>query len=443
HRRRHHGRLRCRRTPRRLHARAPRAARSRRRPLLPDRREPVPARRRVPRVPALDRHRSDRRPPRRHVRRRVAARGPRRRRRDRARRGEDLDARADRHPLHPAVRRRRVRDRRTAGRRRSPRRARAIRVRAAARRRPRRIRTRCLHRRAGHRRRRRVRHRLRLPAAARADRVAAAARPRVSRRTSSGTCGPARHGEPTMTPAPLDTTYLGLHLAHPFMIGASPLADDLDMVRRLEDGGSSAIVLRSLFEEQITLAESGRIHEMDPHESQFAPALAAFPRPDRYAFAPDEYLEHIRRVKQAVRVPVIASLNGMTAHSWLTFATAIEAAGADALELNLYKVVTDISQSSLEIETEIRNVLVDLKRAVTLPVALKLLPYFTAFGHVAHQLDEAGADGLILFNRFYEPDIDTAAIASRAKIELSDHGELPLRLRWAAILHSRLHCSIA
>ncbi len=246
-----------------------------------------------------------------------------------------------------------------------------------------------------------------------------------------------------MTPAPLDTTYLGLHLAHPFMIGASPLADDLDMVRRLEDGGSSAIVLRSLFEEQITLAESGRIHEMDPHESQFAPALAAFPRPDRYAFAPDEYLEHIRRVKQAVRVPVIASLNGMTAHSWLTFATAIEAAGADALELNLYKVVTDISQSSLEIETEIRNVLVDLKRAVTLPVALKLLPYFTAFGHVAHQLDEAGADGLILFNRFYEPDIDTAAIASRAKIELSDHGELPLRLRWAAILHSRLHCSIA
>jgi len=182
---------------------------------------------------------------------------------------------------------------------------------------------------------------------------------------------------------------------------------------------------------------------MDPLETQFAGTLAGFPRPERYAFAPDEYLEHIRRVKAAVHVPVIASLNGMTAHAWLKFASDIAAAGADALELNIYKIVTDLSQSSLAVESQIRSVLVDLKRAVTMPIAIKLLPYFTAFGHFAHQLDAAGADGLILFNRFYEPDIDVGAMAANARIDLSDSGELPLRLRWTAILHGRVRCSLA
>ena len=182
---------------------------------------------------------------------------------------------------------------------------------------------------------------------------------------------------------------------------------------------------------------------MDPLESQFAATLAGFPRPERYAFTPDEYLEHIRRVKAAVDVPVVASLNGMTPHSWLKFATEIEAAGADALELNMYKLATNLEQSSLAIEERIRGVLVDLKRVVKLPIAIKLLPFFTAFGHLALQLDAAGADGLILFNRFYEADIDVGALTSRARIDLSDAGELPLRLRWTAILHGRVHGSLA
>ncbi len=246
-----------------------------------------------------------------------------------------------------------------------------------------------------------------------------------------------------MTTPALATTYLGLELAHPFMVGASPLADDLDMVRRLEDGGSSAIVLRSLFEEQITYAQSGRIHEMDPLEAQFAATLAGFPRPDTYMFTPDAYLEHIRRVKAAVGVPVIASLNGMTAHAWLEFARQIETAGADALELNIYTFAADAMQSSIAVEDQIRSVLVDVKRAIRLPVAIKLLPFFTAFAHFAHRLDAAGADGLVLFNRFYEPDVDIAAMMPRSRIELSERSELPLRLRWTAILHSRLRCSIA
>src|SRR6185295_19116320 len=136
----------------------------------------------------------------------------------------------------------------------------------------------------------------------------------------------------------LETKYLGLTLAHPFIVGASPLADHLDSVKRLEDGGSAAIVLRSLFEEQITMAESARIHQMDPFDQDFAKLLAEFPRPETYPLSPDNYLEHLRRVKDAVRVPVIASLNGMTSESWARFATSIEQAGADALELNIYEM---------------------------------------------------------------------------------------------------------
>ena len=241
----------------------------------------------------------------------------------------------------------------------------------------------------------------------------------------------------------LSTQYLGLTLAHPFMVGASPLVDHLDTVKRLEDGGSSAIVLHSLFEEQISMAESGRIHQMDPFEKQFADALSGFPLPERYALSPDQYLEHLRRVKAAVRIPVIASLNGMTAEGWLKFATRMEQAGADALELNMYEMAAEPGQSGATIEREIRNVVVELKRSITIPIALKLSPFFTAFGDVAHQLDRAGADGLVLFNRFYQPDIDVTTMAAVPHLELSTSAELPLRLRWVAILHSRLRCSLA
>ena len=227
------------------------------------------------------------------------------------------------------------------------------------------------------------------------------------------------------------------------MVGASPLVDHLDTVKRLEDGGSAAIVLHSLFEEQISMAVSGRIHQMDPFETQFADALSGFPRPERYALSPDAYLEHLRRVKAAVHIPVIASLNGMTGATWLQFASSLEQAGADALELNMYEVATEPTLPGAAIEAEIRNVVVELKRSLKIPIAVKVSPFFTAFGHLAHQLDHAGADGLVLFNRFYQPDIDINTMAAVPHLELSTSSELLLRLRWLAILHSRLRCSLA
>lgn len=241
----------------------------------------------------------------------------------------------------------------------------------------------------------------------------------------------------------LATTYLGLPLAHPFMVGASHLADHLDTVRQLEDGGCSAIVFRSLFEEQITMAASGRIHHVDLFDKEFAAMLSDFPALDRYAFAPDEYLEHLRRMKAAVKIPVIASLNGTTAESWLRFALSIEQAGADALELNMYEVVSDPAQSATAVEALIRDVVVDLKRDLKIPIAVKLSPFFTAFGNFAHQLDKASADGLVLFNRFYQPDINIRELTAVPQLELSTSAELLLRLRWVAVLHGHVRASLA
>jgi dihydroorotate dehydrogenase (fumarate) len=239
------------------------------------------------------------------------------------------------------------------------------------------------------------------------------------------------------------TTYLGLKLAHPFVAGASPLAATVDMARRLEDGGAAAVVLHSLFEEQVTVAESNRIHHMDRADDMFARALGHFPAPDAFAMGPDAYLDHIRRVKRALAIPVIASLNGMTTESWAAFASAIEDAGADALELNIYQVTTDVTQSSIAIETDIRNLVTELKRTLRIPVAVKLSPFYTALGHLAHMLDAARVDGLVLFNRFYQPDIDIAAMSLVPQLELSTSAELRLRLRWMAILRGRVACSLA
>lgn len=241
----------------------------------------------------------------------------------------------------------------------------------------------------------------------------------------------------------LVTKYLGLTLSHPFMVGASPLADQLDTVKRLEDGGASAVVLRSLFEEQITMAESARIHQMDPADPQFAAALSGFPRPENYPMSPSEYLEHIRRVKETVRIPVIASLNGITAESWARFARSIEQAGADALELNIYEVAEDPRESGLAIEARIRDLVIDMKATTAIPIAVKLGPFFTAFGHVARELDIAGADGLVIFNRFYQPDIDLAKMAVIPHVDLSTSAELLLRLRWLSALRGRVRCSLA
>src|SRR5678815_1375928 len=213
------------------------------------------------------------------------------------------------------------------------------------------------------------------------------------------------------------TSYLGLQLSSPFMVGASPLAAHLDRVKRLEDAGSSAIVLHSLFEEQITMAQSGHIHRRDPLDVQFSAALAPFPRPEEYPLTPDAYLEHLRLVKQAVGVPVIASLNGSTPETWLLFGKQLEQAGADAVELNCYDIVTDLATPGTAIESQIEHTVASLKRTLHIPVAIKLLPYFTAFGNVARQLDLAGADGLVIFNRFYQPDIDIKTMTTSPSLE--------------------------
>ncbi len=241
----------------------------------------------------------------------------------------------------------------------------------------------------------------------------------------------------------LSTTYLGFRLPHPFMVGASPLVDHLDTVRRLEDGGAAAIVMHSLFEEQITAAHAGRIHHFDPLDKQFAEVVSYFPEPERYTLDLDGYLEQIRRIKNAVKVPVVASLNGTSPETWLTFAQQMEQAGADALELNMYEVVTDPGESGTAVERDLIRVVRELKRALKIPIAVKLSPFFTAFGAVAQELDRAGADGLVLFNRFYQPDFDIRQLRVIPRVELSTSAELLLRLRWIAILHGRVRASLA
>jgi len=239
------------------------------------------------------------------------------------------------------------------------------------------------------------------------------------------------------------TSYLGLSLEHPFVAGASPFGYHLDTIKRLEDAGCAAIVLHSLFEEQVTYAHAGHVAHLDIFERDSRDALTMFPTPDEYPLGPDAYAEHIHRVKQAVRIPIIGSLNGRTGEEWLKFARVIQDAGADAIELNMYDVAADLSASSAAIEQRIETMVSDVKRLLTIPVAIKLTPFFTAFGHLARRLDAAGADGLVLFNRFYQPDIDTNTMTVTPHAELSSSAELLLRLRWAAILYGRIRPSIA
>jgi dihydroorotate dehydrogenase (fumarate) len=240
-----------------------------------------------------------------------------------------------------------------------------------------------------------------------------------------------------------DTSYLGLRLDHPFIAGASPLGFRVESVKRLEDAGCAAVVLHSLFEEQITLEKDQRIAGLSLYDRDFAEVFAEFPDPDAYPLEPDQYAEHIHKLKKAVAIPVIGSLNGRTKQAWLQFATEIEQAGADALELNMYEVVTDLSVPSAHIESQLLGVVQEVKRLVKIPVAVKLSPFFTAIGNIARRLDEAGANGLVLFNRFYQPDIDIRTLRTSPRAELSTNAELLLRLRWVAILHGRLKASLA
>jgi dihydroorotate dehydrogenase (fumarate) len=243
----------------------------------------------------------------------------------------------------------------------------------------------------------------------------------------------------------MDTScsYLGFRLPHPFIAGASPFGHHVDAVRRLEDAGCAAVVLHSLFEEQISQADSGRIWQMDRHDAQFAEVLGHFPEPSAYPLGPDAYLQHIAAVKKAVSIPVIASLNGSSGRSWLKFASAVEQAGADALELNLYEVVTDLSVPGTAIEHQLTSIVQEVKRLIAIPVAVKLSPFFSAPANLARQLETAGADALVLFNRFYQPDIDIRKSVVVPRLELSSNADLLLRLRWIAILFGRVRPALA
>ena len=230
----------------------------------------------------------------------------------------------------------------------------------------------------------------------------------------------------------LSTTYLGLKLPHPLMPGASPLVDDIDTVRKLEDAGAAAIIMHSVFEEQIAREQVATFVHTESHGQSFAEALTYFPSPEAFHLGPHEYLEHLRKVKQAVSVPVIGSINGYTTGGWLEYAKLIQDAGADALELNVFSLGSNPQESSAQLELRTVQMVQAVRKAVRIPVAVKLSPYYTSLAHFATKLDEAGADGLVLFNRFYQPDIDVEELQVRRQIHLSSSAELPLRLALSA-----------
>ena len=237
----------------------------------------------------------------------------------------------------------------------------------------------------------------------------------------------------------MKTEYLGLHLEHPLMVGASPLANDMDMVRRMEDAGTAAITMPSLFEEQITREQHGTLYDMESGAESFAEATSYFAHVDDLRLGPDNYLDQIRKVKAAVKVPVIASLNGVTASGWLDFAKQIQQAGADALELNIYYLATSPLETAEIVERRMLDIVRTVRADVTLPLAVKLSPFFTSLAHFAKVLEGAGADAVVLFNRFYQPDLDIEALEVEPSLNLSSASTLRLRLRWLAVLHSHIN----
>lgn len=241
----------------------------------------------------------------------------------------------------------------------------------------------------------------------------------------------------------LSTKYLGLELKNPLVVSASPLSRDLGTVRSLEDCGASAIVLHSLFEEQINLESQQLDKFLSSGTDVSAEALSMFPDMTSYNIGPEGYLEHIRKVKTAVRIPIIASLNGVSAGGWTRYAREMQQAGADALELNIYYLPTDPNLTSAAVEDMYCHLLSQVKATVQIPVAVKLGPYFSAMANMARQLDHFGANALVLFNRFYQPDFDLEALEVVPSLVLSRSNELRLRLHWAAILFGKIKADIA
>ena len=242
----------------------------------------------------------------------------------------------------------------------------------------------------------------------------------------------------------LETTYLGLTLKNPLVPSASPLSSEVDNVKKMEDAGASAVVMYSLFEEQINAENRALDHYLTSSQDSYAEALSYFPEPEEYHnLHAEDYLEQIVSLKKAVDIPIIASINGVSEGGWRSYAKRMQEAGADAIELNVYYIAGDPTLTSADVEQMYINDLKAVKEAVTIPVSVKLSPYFSAFGNMAVQLEEAGADGLVLFNRFYQPDIDLENLDVQPSLELSSTFEKRLPLRWIAMLRPHLKGSIA
>jgi dihydroorotate dehydrogenase (fumarate) len=241
----------------------------------------------------------------------------------------------------------------------------------------------------------------------------------------------------------LKTTYLGLKLKNPLVPSASPLSKNVDSMKRLEDAGAAAIVMYSLFEEQIVHEAEELEHYLEYGTHSHAEAMDYFPQAEEYNLGPDQYIELLAKAKQSLGIPVIGSLNGISTGGWIDYARKMEQAGADALELNIYYIPTDPALTSQEVEERYVNVLLAVKRTVKIPVAVKLSPYFSSFATIAVRLDKAGANGLVLFNRFYQPDFDLEALEVVPNVLLSTSDAIRLPLRWIAILHGMVKTSLA
>jgi dihydroorotate dehydrogenase (fumarate) len=241
----------------------------------------------------------------------------------------------------------------------------------------------------------------------------------------------------------LSTKYLGLNLKNPLVASASPLTKDLDNFRRMEDAGMSAIVMHSLFEEQLEIESNELDRNLSYAENVSAEALGMFPDPQTYNLGPEEYLEAIVRAKAAVHVPIIGSLNGVSPGGWLRYAKLIQDAGADALELNIYYLPVDPTLTADVVEKRYCDLVREVKKTVGIPVAVKIGPFFSAMANMALKLDQAGADALVMFNRFYQPDFDLNELEVVPSLQLSRSNELRLRLHWVAILYGKIKADMA
>jgi len=241
----------------------------------------------------------------------------------------------------------------------------------------------------------------------------------------------------------LTTNYLGLKLRSPLVVSASPLSEDVDKIKRMEDAGAAAVVLYSLFEEQLRQDRLELNRNLESGTNSFAEALSYFPEPEEFCLGPEEYLKHIAAAKKATHIPIIASLNCSSAGGWTSYAKQIQQAGADALELNIYNIPTDMDLAGGVIEDNYLSILRAVKSEVTIPVAVKLSPFFSNFANMAKRFDQAGANGLVLFNRFYQPDIELESLEVKPNILLSTPMAMRLPLRWIALLHGRVNASLA